>query len=90
MAIYERGRGVHRFRQHRCQPTLIDMYDVSVNAANYVVFKVARVCPIALINRSISAELIDLVGWIKLNSWSNPGLGVNPGLALIQVVRITL
>ena len=58
----------------------MDMYDVSVNAANYVVLKVARVCPVALINRSISAELIDLVGWIKLNSWSNPWLGVNPGL----------
>ena len=41
----------------------------------YVVFKVARVCSIALANRSIS-ELIHLARWVKFNPRFIPGLAL--------------
>ena len=54
------------------------LYEVFV--VSYVVFKAARVCSIALANRSISS-LIHLARWVKFNLW------INPGLALIEVLR---
>ena len=42
---------------------------------SYAVFKVARVCPIALINRPIS-ELTHLARRVKCNLWLIPGLAV--------------